>query len=342
MLLTVLILFVLSAPFTVSTSALHQATSASPIPTTTMYLNPYRINGTAGDNINITAEISDANQMDGYQVGLIWSNPAVAQCTGFTFGNIVNQLPTGEYIEIAPSVNNTAGLVAAGAADAYYPYTMNGSGSMFIFTFHMLETGYSDVHLNDMFLTYLNASVIPCNTIDYYTVVRGGHQYIVRLQGNPTEPPGTGGFGAMSVSSPSGHTGYAGNMTFEINGTSDDLPPPGTFAYFNATIPNELMNCTSPSDWIVILDGSEQSGVLVNTGAQNTTISLSTTSDPSFYYSLYSSGLVTLTINILSNNSAVPEFASTFSSVLLATSLVLAAFVAALFTIKSRSRKQKS
>jgi hypothetical protein len=157
------------------------------------------------------------------------------------------------------------------------------------------------------------------------------------------ESSAIGGFGAMSVTNTIQTIkgiSYTGNMTFEMNGTSDDCGP---FAYFNATIPNALMNCTSSSNWVVELDGTSQTGVSVTSGAQNTTISLSTNSDPSFVYSTYASGKVTLTINILSNTIAfVPEFASTFSAILLATLLVLVAFATALFTVRSRSRKLRS
>jgi hypothetical protein len=189
---------------------------------------------------------------------------------------------------------------------------MNGSGGLAVFTFHMLQTGYSDVHINNMILIYSNLTLIPCSTVDYFTAVRGGKQYIVRLEGNPLEVSGIGGFGAMGVTSSSKLANYEGNMTFEMNGTSDLLP--SDFAYFNATIPNQLMNCTSAANWIVELNGLEQSGVIVNTGTTNTTISLSTNSDPSFtYYPSVSnsSGKRTLKIEILSNYVAAPALTVT-------------------------------
>jgi hypothetical protein len=272
--------------------------------------------------------------MMGYQVGLIWSNTSVASCTKVQNGSMLNQIPDTDYAEAAGSINNAKGSIVPYAWSADSPYTMNGSGGMVIFTFHMLLTGYSDVHLNGVILITRSVTTIPFNTVDYFTTVVGGVQYLTRLQGNPINTKAQGGFSAMSVTSPSSVAGRAGNMTFKINGTSTGA---GTFAYFNATIPNKLMNCTSAADWMVELGGSLQSGVLVSTGTQNTTISLSSTSDPSFAYS----STLTLKINILSDNTIVPEFASTFSSMLSATLLVLATFAAALFIVTSRSRKQK-
>jgi len=338
MLVTILILFAFSAPFMSSASALYPA-ATSTIPTTTVFLTPSRINGTTvGQTINVTAEITGATDLFAWQVGLIWSNTTVAECTAVTNGSILNPIPSGESYEIPGTTDNTNGIVTAYGWSLFYPYNINGSGAMVKFTFKIKAIGFSDVHINNMIPVDINSNVIPCNLIDYFTAVRGGQQYIVRLQGNPMESAGLAGFGAMSVTSPSNKVGYEGNMTFEINGTSDDV---SSFAYFNATFPNMLMNCSSPDNWIVELGGVVQSGVLVKTGAQSTTVSLSTTSDSSFVYYPFSSGKITLMINILSNSAAVPELASTFSSALLAIVLMLATLAAALFIVTSRSRKPK-
>jgi len=334
----VLILFAISVPFMSSASATYKP-SVNTIPPTTVFLSPSRIEGTAGQNITIYAEITDVNLMMGYQLGLVWSNTAVAQCTKVTNGSIVNQLPSDQFTIVPAKINNTIGLIKPFGASAYSPYTMNGSGGLVAFTFHIIQTGYSDVHINNMFLIDPSVFTIPCNTVDYFTTVAGGQQYITRLQGNPLDSSGQAGFGAMSVEKDIqtiNSFSYQGNMTFKINGTSDDC---GTFAYFNVTIPNDLMNCTNQDYWIVEVDGVIQSGVLVNLGSQNATISLGTDSDPSFVYTPHFGGTRTHTIQIFSNNTAVPEFASTFSSMLLATLLLLVAFATGLFSIAARSRK---
>jgi hypothetical protein len=333
MLVAVLILFAFGAAFMPSTLASYNPAAAT-IPAATVFLTPSRISGTAGTYVNITADISNINLMMGYQVGLIWSNTTVASCTKVMNGSMLNQIPDTNYAAAPGSINNAKGVIVPYAWSMNAPYTMNGSGGMVIFTFHILTTGWSDVHPNGVILITRSVTAIPFNTVDYFTTVAGGVQYFTRLQGNPINSKGQGGFSAMSVTSPSKVAGRGGNMTFRINGTSTAA---GTFAYFNATIPNKLMNCTTAADWMVELGGAVQSGVLVSTGTQNATISLSSTSDPSFAYS----STLTLTINILSDNSAVPEFASMFSSILLATLLVLATFAAALFTVTSRSRKPR-
>jgi outer membrane protein assembly factor BamB len=303
----ILILFALGIPFISSTSAIKAG--ASSIPSTTVFLTPYRIDGTAGQNITVYANITDVTGLLAYQIGLIWSNTTAVECTSVTNGSILNSVPADHSVEIIGTINNTLGKILPYAWSGLgSQYNMNGSGTLAMFTFKMLQTGQADVHVNDMILAYKDGvTVIPCNTVDYFTAVRGGKQYVIRIEGNPMESSSPyGGFGAESVtelSPPKSINGitYQGNVIFQINGTSDDCGP---FAYFNATIPNNLMNCTNPDNWIVEFDGVAQTGVLVSTGTENTTISLSTNSDPSFAYSSYSSGKRTLTIEILSNNIA--------------------------------------
>jgi len=347
MLLAVLILFALSAPFMSSTSALYKASTSSPIPAATVYLAPNRIQGTNGTIVSIAADITDVTGLFGWSIGLVWSNTTAVECTGVQNGSLLDPYGVGTYVFEPGAIDNTAGIASVYTWSLYStdtPPTITGSGGLVIFSFKMLATGYSDVHINSMFMINESSDTIPQNIVDYTTIVRGGNQYQVRLQGNPIDSyvgaagAGAAGFSGMRVTSPTEHPAYAGNMTFLINGTSDDV---SSFAYFNATIPNVLMNSTSPATWIVDLNGVPQSGVLVSTGTQNTTISLSTSSDSDFAYSSYASGTVSSTITILSTYVAVPEFASTFSMVLLAALLVFAAFTAALITTKSRSRKQQ-
>jgi hypothetical protein len=275
-------------------SAIHEAQL---IPSTTVFLTPYRIDGTAGQNVIVYANITNVSGLSGYQIGLIWSNTTSVECTSVTPGSISNSIGSN-FLWIPGKINNTLGKIT-------FPYfgvatdnnTMHGNGTLAMFTFHMLQTGYADVHLNGMFMLDVNGDAIPFNTVDYFMAVRGGKQYFVRLEGNPVESSFYGGFGAESVAefippkSING-TGYRGEMTFEVNGTANDVGP---FAYFNATIPNSLMNCTSKDNWIVELGGVPQSGVLVSAGTQNTTISLV------FSYQSSSNGELTQTIEILSN-----------------------------------------
>jgi hypothetical protein len=337
----ILILFVFSTPFILSASA------TSPIPAATYFLSPSRIQGTAGQNVTITLEVQGVTKLAGWQVGLIWSNPSVAKCTKVTNGSALDPYVSGvDYVYIPGKINNTAGYISVYTWSLFStatPPNLNGSQSLAVFTFQMLQTGYADVHLNNMFTIDPLSNTIPMNVIDYTTIVRSGTQYIVKLEGNPVETSGTGGFDPVNVTTTSQTIKgvlYNGSLTFGMNGTSDDCGP---FAYFNATIPNSLMSCTSSTNWVVEVNGVQQTGVIVNTGAQNTTISLSSTSDSSFAYSTYGSGILTQHIVILSNSiGAIPEFASMFSSIVLATLLVLAAFAAALLSITQRLRKRKN
>jgi hypothetical protein len=285
-------------------------TGTPALPSTTVFLTPYRINGTAGQTVTIYANITNVTGLLDYQIGLIWSNTTVVECTSVTGGTILNNI-AGHSTETIGTINNTLGKITSPYewAGAGSQYNMNGSGTLAVFTFKMLQTGYSDVHVNNMILYYKHeVTIIPFNTVDYFTAARGGKQYAVRIEGNPVEASSNyGGFGAESVTELSppesiNGTAYLGNMTLDVNGTADGVGP---FAYFNATIPNNLMNCTNKENWIVEVGGAPQSEVLVSLGAQNTTISLI------FSYPNSSSGGLTQTIEILSNY--VASFSVTIS-----------------------------
>ena len=282
-------------------------------PLTTVFLTPYRIDGTAGQTVTVYSNITDVTGLLAYQIGLVWSNTTAVECTSVTGGSILNSIPAGHSIEIIGTINNTLGKITAPYAWSGLgsQYNMNGSGTLAVFTFKMLQTGYADVHVNDMILYYKDeVTVIPCNTVDYFTTVRGGKQYVVGIEGNPVESSSLyGGFGAESVAELSppksiNGTTYLGSMTLDVNGTAEDVGP---FAYFNATIPNDLMNCTNKNNWVIELGGVPQSGVLVSPGTQNTTISLT------FSYPNSSSGELTQTIEILSNYIAASTFSVTIS-----------------------------
>jgi hypothetical protein len=285
----------------------------STIPTTTVFLTPHRINGTVGQNVTVYANITDVTGLFAYQIGLIWSNTTAVECTSVTNGSILNSIPADHSLEAVGTINNTLGKITSPYfwAGKGSQYNMNGSGTLAVFTFKMLQTGYADVHVNDVILGYKDgATFIPFNTEDYFTAVRGGKQYVVRIEGNPVEISSFfGGFGAESItelSPPKSIDGatYLGNMTFDVNGTADGVGP---FAYFNATIPNNLMNCSSKDNWIVELGGVPQTQVLVSLSTQNTTISLT------FSYTNSSSGKLTQTIEILSNYIGAPTPSVTIS-----------------------------
>lgn len=346
--MAILVLFALSAPFMSSASAFYHTTS-SPY-TSDVFLTPSRISSTTGTGtVTVYANVTNVVDMDTFQLGLDWSNTTVAQCTSVAIGNIFNSFSPSDVIGISGSINNTAGIIS------YYSWSLigtlayNGSGTLAVFTFTIENKGYADLHIDGLFLETVQSTFLPTNLVDYFTVVRGGQQYVCEVQGNPEQsasiPPYNAGFyeenvTQMSPTKEDGVSGLIGNMTFGINGTSVDI---SAFGYLNVTIPNNLMNCSgNNADWIVVLNNGTgpqiQSARTVSQGASTTTISLS---NENFYppgNGLYGTTIV----NIYSTNIAVPEFASTYSAVLLATLLTLATLAAALFIKIAPRRKQKS
>jgi len=321
----IMILFVLGAPLMSSAHAIYY--SASSIPPTTVFLSPYRVNGTQGETVTVNLNVSDITNFLTGQAGLIWTNTAAVNCTNIAMGSFMTPVSKTSFIE--GGINETTGFVQAslfsflGNSNA-----KNGSGAFLTFTFYMIQTGYSDLYINDMFLTAKGGvTLIPVNTIDYFTVVRAGKQYPVEIMGNPSwSNTNFGGYyngSVTAVSQKIGSTTYAGQLSFNINSTADDF---GSFAYFNVTIPNKLMNCSNPDEWQIELNGgSAVAPTEVTVGATTTTISL-----------VFSYTEAPQTAEIFSTSIAVPEF----SNVFFATLLILATFIMVLFgTVWSRKRK---
>ena len=286
-------------------------------PSTTVFLTPYRISGIAGQTVTVYANVTDVTELSNYQIGLTWSNVTVAQCTSVAIGNIFNIIPPADILTLAGNIDNTHGIVTPYMWAAVDTLNVTGSGTLAAFTFKVTHTGYSDVHMVGMILFNANSKVIPCNTVDYFTSVRGGNQYIVEIQGDPSESStNDAGFyeervTQMIPATVGGVSGLIGNMTFAINGTSKDN---GASGYFNVTIPNNLMNCSgNNAKWIVELNNGTgpvlESKRTVMSGHGTTTISLSSAN-------FYPSGTsATSIVNIYSTNIAAPPFTVTVSPV---------------------------
>jgi hypothetical protein len=325
-----LILFVLSIPFMSQVSAPYTPLA---IPAATIFLTPNRVQGTAGDTVTIHANITNVNQLLNFAIGLYWTNTTAVSCLSVTDGGfLTNGVPPASVFAIGGTIDNSTGQIS------YYTWTClganynkTGSGTLVNFTFYMKQTGYSDVHVTSLYLSNALGDAISCNTLDYFTVARAGVQYTVQIRGNPiisseSIPGGFGAFQVMDVSQVIGLITYNGLLTFSINGTAlfGD-----TFAYFNVTIPKNLMNCSNPDNWVVQLDSSLQGTRTVSSNADNSTISLSFTYPDTDH--------ATQIVQIFSENVAVPEFSNVFFAVL----LVLATFAVALLSLTTRSRTRK-
>jgi len=321
-LLATLALLVISLPLITSISAKYTVYT---IPTASVFLSPSRISGASGDTVDVNVTISDIEGVSAIGTGLMFDHHT-AQCTGIGQGTFMG----GSTLYLAGGIYNDIGIVSTSSFTELGTNTVNGSGTFLIYHFTMNGSGtsYSDLHLVGFEVLDVHGSVIPCQTIDYSTTSAG---YIVQIVGDPQgeqatlEPPyiGFSNQSFATINQVIDSNTYHGNLTFAIY--SPDFA--GTPGFFNVTVPNDLMNCTNDNEWMVRLNGAAQaSRIITHPDSTHTVISLDFT---------YGSSAIE-TVQILSTN-AVPEF----SSVFLATLLVLATIAAALFGKATWSYKRK-
>ena len=294
MLSTILILFAISLPFMTSASAIYMPYA---IPTASVFLSPPRISGTSGTTVTVNLNISNILGLSTFGAGLTF-NHHTAQCTGVTQGTFMSQ--NGKYptLFLAGYIDNNLGNVGQSAEAEWLTTTVNGSGTLISFQFKMNGTGtsYSDLHIIYFEAIAYDSSLIPCKTIDYFTTSLGR---IVQIVGNPQGGTGRNpypGFNYQSfatINQVIGSNTYHGNMSFVIS--SPDFP--GSAGFFSVTIPNALMNCTSPDQWYVTLNGVVQALRSILTNSTYTVVSLDFT---------YSSSTIEA-IQILSTNAAGPR-----------------------------------
>jgi len=339
-LLATLAILVISSPFMASSHALFSAnTSGTNDPT--VFFSPYRVLGTTvGQTVTVSLMISNVQDLWAFQAGLLF-NPKVVKCTNVVEGGFLSNNGANHLLAYPGSIDNTNGIVYFYGWSLESPSSpMSGSGPLMNVTFQVLAVGYSDIHVADWIpLQATTLNDIPTTTIDYFTAPGNGtFGNVVKIASNPegegTDPPFGGiidqNFGTISQVINS--LTYKGNMSFTIY-SPDCLAASNTgTGFLNVTIPNDLMNCSTADQWYVTLNSG--SGPVLQTPTITTNSTYTMIYIPQFTYGSDS----TEAVQILSTQ-AVPEFASTFSSMLLATVLVLAAFAAALFTVTMRSHK---
>lgn len=320
---------VVSIPFMTSTSASPVITA---LPTANIFMNPFRIQGTAGSTVTVNLKVSNIVNLFAFQAGATF-DPAVVNITAnhVIEGGFLSNNGADTLLAFPGTVNNTAGIVNIYGWTLVNPLlAKNGSGTLMSLDFYMKTTGYSDIHIVG-FIGTDNTAVtnIPVNTEDFSTVVVGGTQYIVEIVGNPygAVPPVNGGFSGHNfavIEKTIGADTYHGEFNFT---TTSIVEQGGDFAYFNVTIPKLLMNCSdTPALWRLSLDDVLQGSRTVTENATHTTLSLEFT---------YNSLPQKITIDSIN---AVPEFPMVF----LATLLVLATFAAAILGKSTLKPKRKS
>jgi outer membrane protein assembly factor BamB/ABC-type transport system substrate-binding protein len=261
--------------------------AAARVSSASVYLNPSRIsgimeptvNGTVGQIVNVTLEISNVASLYAFQAGCTF-NPLVAHCLGVFDGGFLRSLG-GSEIVTPGSIDNVHGEVSP------YSYALNGSskapsgsGALLVFEFQMVTTGCSDVHLIDWVPIGTDGNEIPTTTIDYSTTAKG----VVRIAGNPEGnviTPPYAGFNALETQALSVapsylniSTVYNGNMSFTVYSPDANVPNNNNHGFLNVTIPKTLMTCNSSSQWLVFLNGVVQNSRVVSENATDTFIYL--------------------------------------------------------------------
>jgi hypothetical protein len=324
-LLATLILMLLSVPFLPKALAY----SAAALPASSVYFDPFRVEGNMGDTITVNLKISGITELYLFQAGLKWTNTTAVECTGVAEGGFLSNDGVDSVLAFPGTIDNTNGVIVPyGWSLLDTLQAKSGDGNLVTFTFHMLADGYSDIHLWEYSPLWTDGiTEIATQTIDYFTAVMDGGQYIVEIVGNPMGSGVDNGFSNHVVSMidiTKGPDTYHGEISFAITAPGGANGDP--FAFFNVTIPKALMSCPTIDQWWALLDGGEQAGRIVAENSTHATVSLE------FAYSSNPIAVQIRSIDI------VPEF----SSIFFATLLVLATFAAALFGKTAWSHKRKS
>jgi hypothetical protein len=257
------------------------------VPSASVYLNPSRIsgvmeqtvNGTVGQIINVTLEISSVTNLCRFQAGCTF-NPLVTNCLAVFDGGFLGSLG-GKEIVTPGSIDNEHGKVSP------YSYALNGtskapsgSGALMIFEFQMVANGSSDVHIIDWVPIGTDGNEIPTKTIDYSTTSRG----VVQITGNPEGSvitPPYAGFSTLETQAVSVTPSYLnvtvlynGNMSFTIYSPDADVQDNNNYGFFNVTIPKTLMTCNSSGQWLLSVNGVPQGSIVVSQNTTDTFISL--------------------------------------------------------------------
>ena len=237
--------------------------------TTTVYLDPPTIKITvAGQEITVNINVSDANDVFGWQAGISF-NPNVLNCTGFFEGEFLANV--GPTYWIQGTVNNSAGLIRPCGCTLLGDFRASGEGRLAYATFRVKSPEVSDLHLRDVILADLievspgnwQPVNIPTNIIDVFTAVTDTTPQTVIAVSNSTgdEADYGSGFYDHDFSLP------AEKISFKVMGPY--------LGWSNVTIPKTLLNVSTLDEWRVAIDG-----VLLSTGERTVT-------ENATHYSIY-------------------------------------------------------
>jgi len=259
-LLPTLLVLTLSIVMVLAGTASPTPVIAQTNPTTTIYLDPSTVNGTAigvNNTVTINIRIRDAPNIQGWQAGMIF-NPDLLNCTGFFEGKFLSDFagPLGIY-RINGTIDNTAGVITAYSRTLLGEYYASGSGQLANATFKVKAPGVSNLHLRDVKVSsweYVDTTPekvkIPTNIIDVYTVIvdTTSHTVITVSNSTGTDRVEIHGTWVELGSNFTGHTYDPDLKEISFNVT---CPYP---SFSNITIPKVLLRAEPPRVWTPVIN----------------------------------------------------------------------------------------
>jgi hypothetical protein len=255
------------------------------------------IASSVGETLSVNITVTNAENVNAWQIYLHFA-PSLLVVTGYEFGNFMRGagLFTLQNFGNSSIIGYIYAAEAAGTADV-----VNGSGTLLRLNVTVLDSGYCPLHLDDTLLVRgLNGSsdwiphtiedgafVLTSHPVDYDN--DGMTDFDVNITTNST----------YLISFSFNDTGKY--VSFIVGGGHD------TVGYSNVTIPKNLLDASTLSEWHVIVD-------------DNATAFLASSSDTqTSIYLIYNHSLHTIRIT---GNVVIPEFPSAILSILIITGTV--------------------
>lgn len=251
------------------------------------------IASSAGETFSINVTVTDAEDVNCWQISLLLA-PSLLVVSDYEFGDFMRNagIPTLQ------TFNNKSFIGYIYAAEAAAFDVVSGSGILLRLNLTVLDSGYSSLHLYDTTLMDINFGEIPHTTEDGMFI----------LTSHPVDYNGDE-IADFNVDITSNST-YLISLSFKDTGKYISFVVGGdhdTVGYSNVTIPKNLLDASTLSEWHVIVD-------------DNATAFLASSSDTqTSIYLIYNHSLHTIRIT---GNAAIPEFPTAIISILIITGTV--------------------
>lgn len=185
MVIVVSLMFLLNTAW-INTEAATTPRTMEIVPSTTVYTNPYRIEGTEGMQVTLDIMIDNVTNLIAFQVGALF-DPNVVNCSGVTEGGFLSNNGVDPIAEFPAIIDNVEGIAVPYGCTLLLSEEVkvkNGSGRLAYFTFYMKATGYSDIHILAFIAYNFDLYQIPCRLIDFYTAAVDQSRFTVKIVGN--------------------------------------------------------------------------------------------------------------------------------------------------------------